>query len=206
MKRGLRHEARLAGRDRYFTGAPCRNGHIAERRTSNGQCTACAAETARAYRARHPETVAEAKRAYREANRDKERAATRAYREANAGKVRSAMRAWREENADRVKAQRNAWQDANPGYFTEARAKRRARLRDQVCCCCAPSVVQRIYRQARKKGLHVDHIWPLAKGGKHCRHNFQLLPPSDNLRKHATFTAKDAMKYFYNLSIAAGAA
>lgn len=34
-------QARKQGLDRYFTGKPCRNGHIAERTLVSGQCTEC---------------------------------------------------------------------------------------------------------------------------------------------------------------------
>jgi 5-methylcytosine-specific restriction endonuclease McrA len=33
--------------------------------------------------------------------------------------------------------------------------------------------------------MHVDHVRPLAKGGKHCLHNLQLLTPLENMRKGA---------------------
>jgi hypothetical protein len=36
-----RNEALLAGKSRYFTGVPCRNGHIAERYVNQGQCIGC---------------------------------------------------------------------------------------------------------------------------------------------------------------------
>jgi 5-methylcytosine-specific restriction endonuclease McrA len=33
--------------------------------------------------------------------------------------------------------------------------------------------------------MHVDHVQPLAKGGKHCLRNLQLLDPIENRRKGA---------------------
>lgn len=33
--------ARALGLTRYFTGKPCRNGHIAPRRVQDGRCIAC---------------------------------------------------------------------------------------------------------------------------------------------------------------------
>jgi hypothetical protein len=38
---GIREKARAAGQTRYFTGKPCKRGHIAERLTSNWKCVAC---------------------------------------------------------------------------------------------------------------------------------------------------------------------
>ncbi len=37
----MRADAAAAGKTRYFTGAPCKRGHIAERQTSNGGCVEC---------------------------------------------------------------------------------------------------------------------------------------------------------------------
>lgn len=36
-----RREAAMCGLSRFWTGRPCRSGHIAERYTSNGQCVQC---------------------------------------------------------------------------------------------------------------------------------------------------------------------
>lgn len=36
--------AKAAGKTRYFTGKPCKNGHIAERKVVNSTCVICAAE------------------------------------------------------------------------------------------------------------------------------------------------------------------
>ena len=37
-----RQEAQAKGLKRYFTGEPCKNGHVAERQTSNSTCMECA--------------------------------------------------------------------------------------------------------------------------------------------------------------------
>jgi hypothetical protein len=37
-----RKAARAAGRTFYFTGKPCKRGHIAERYAHNGECVVCA--------------------------------------------------------------------------------------------------------------------------------------------------------------------
>ncbi|MBN9546955.1 MAG: hypothetical protein J0I19_15920 [Alphaproteobacteria bacterium] len=39
-----RRDAREAGHTFYFTGLPCKNDHVAERRTANGVCLKCEAE------------------------------------------------------------------------------------------------------------------------------------------------------------------
>lgn len=39
-----RDEAKASGLKRYFTGEPCKRGHVAERYVNNGQCCGCATE------------------------------------------------------------------------------------------------------------------------------------------------------------------
>lgn len=48
MRAISRFQARVEGRSRYFTGAPCERGHIAERNTKHGHCLACAKEASKA--------------------------------------------------------------------------------------------------------------------------------------------------------------
>ena len=42
MQALTRSEAKRLGLNRYFTGQPCPSGHVAERRTRNGECVECA--------------------------------------------------------------------------------------------------------------------------------------------------------------------
>ncbi len=42
-----RREAKLAGLEKYSTGKPCKNGHMAERYTVNGTCVECRKEIAK---------------------------------------------------------------------------------------------------------------------------------------------------------------
>jgi len=98
-----RAEARAAGAKRYFTGKPCKHGHLSERRTSNGQCVACLEEYADANRDRikqnkiewerkNADTIRDKRRAYWRENRKALNRKKRLYREANPDKVREQKR------------------------------------------------------------------------------------------------------------------
>lgn len=50
-----RDEARRRGLKRYFTGEPCKRGHVAERQVANGACLRCKVEIEMACRDRDPE-------------------------------------------------------------------------------------------------------------------------------------------------------
>ena len=59
-----RKEAMEAGLERYFTGKPCKSGHIAERYVNDGHCLCCNAEKNKKYRQDNKEKVAEQKKKY----------------------------------------------------------------------------------------------------------------------------------------------
>lgn len=46
--------ATALGHPRYFTGKPCANGHISERRTQDGICLVCAAARQQRFRGSSP--------------------------------------------------------------------------------------------------------------------------------------------------------
>ena len=52
-----RATAKLAGESRYFTGKPCKHGHVAERVTATGVCTACLSQAIKLWSHRNPERV-----------------------------------------------------------------------------------------------------------------------------------------------------
>jgi hypothetical protein len=130
--------------------------------------------------------------AYYAANPDKVHAANNKWRAANPERVKAGGAAWRAANKERKKAQNRAWVLANPGNATAILARRRAKILEQTCSCCAPWSFKFIYAQARALGMHVDHVKPLAKGGSHCLRNMVLLAPLDNMRKGAKYPAAPA--------------
>ena len=75
----------------------------------------------------------------------------------------------------------------NPDFMRESCHKRRSGIRmprgtykkigdsqNWICVYCKKDI---------KDSYHVDHIWPLGKGGKHEISNLQLLCPTCNVRK-----------------------
>jgi hypothetical protein len=60
--------------------------------------------------------------------------------------------------------------------------------------------IQELYLEAQYQtettGIehHVDHLWPLAKGGEHLMVNLQLLPATENLSKSDTFREEDQIE------------
>src|ERR1035437_7765743 len=68
-----RAEAVAIGASRYFTGLPCKHGHVAERQTANASCFGCMRVFDHARNAANPEKNRARVRAWRAANPEKHR-------------------------------------------------------------------------------------------------------------------------------------
>jgi len=90
-----RAAAREGSLDRYFTGKPCKHGHLSRRKTKDGICTTCEAT-----RVPNHDVRLKAQAKYRETNRDKLRADGREYSRAH----REQAHAWDVANRDKINA------------------------------------------------------------------------------------------------------
>lgn len=79
MKPTSRAEAKKLGLKRYFTGKPCKRGHVASRLASDGGCSVCNAASTKDYA---------------KANREKTLAASKKWREANPQKAKDSKKKW----------------------------------------------------------------------------------------------------------------
>jgi len=83
------------GLKRYFTGNPCKHGHISERHTSSGECVSCSSERARS---------------------DHSRRVKREWNSKNALKLSVQKKEWKRKNRDKVRSANQLWADRNPNY------------------------------------------------------------------------------------------
>lgn len=180
-----RKEAQALGATHYFTGEPCKHGHIAPRKTK-GACVECLkVEWARAH-----ETRADYFRAYNQSEAGKE--AKQRYYDANKAdiiaKARSTPNAlknayrkrWKEANLLAIRAdtkvRRRKHRDATPPWLTR---KQKTEMR---------SIYQIAITMSKMSGEHyvVDHIWPLRSEfvcGLHVPWNLRVITQSQNLTK-----------------------
>ncbi len=79
----IRKIARKQGLTRYFTGKPCKWGHVVDRYVSDGQCVECAWEWGRKWAAANPEKARERNRKRYVANSEKAKERVRKDRMAN---------------------------------------------------------------------------------------------------------------------------
>lgn len=151
-----RFDAKSLSLPRYYTGKPCKRGHVAERITSNGKCCECHKEDRKEYFSKNREAEIAKMSFYYEANKPKLREQQKQYQTAN--------RAQYNANSSRHRAGK---QKATPGWFES-------------------KMVATVYSKATQLGMQVDHIVPLNNPlvcGLHCWSNLQLLSPSINQSK-----------------------
>jgi hypothetical protein len=118
-----RAQAKALGLKRYFTGKPCKRGHVAERFVS-GPCLECSRE----WRALNREYF----RKRRAANPERARESWRRWRAANLEKAREGARLRRAKNRDRILSQQAAKRAADPQKHREYQRAWRIANRDKI--------------------------------------------------------------------------
>lgn len=201
-----RELARAKGMQRYFTGTPCVNGHVAERRVCNNQCVPCALACRRAWAKKneskgsvnYSKNREKARKYWRDwaaRNKDKIQKYNAKFRRDHPEKVKEAVKNWEKNNreAKRVLARRNYRRNKQTvldrnrslrdrrrgaaGNYTPSDICSIANAQRNRCAYC------RVPFSTVKR--HIDHIKPISKGGTNDRRNLQLLCQTCNLEKHA---------------------
>ena len=180
-----RAEAKASVAKYYFTGDPCKHGHIAPRKTK-GACIECLkVEWAQAL-----ETRAEYFKDYNKSEAGQK--AKKGYYERNRNTVIAAAQARPDEAKNEYKKRHK---DANPDYYRSLVSQRRRRFRDATPKWLSPEQKMEIrlkYRLAielsRATGVRyaVDHVIPLQGEdvcGLHVPWNMEVITQEENLVK-----------------------
>lgn len=195
-----RKAAKAFGQKFYYTGKPCKRGHVCERWVSGCDCVECEKTRREANR----ERCASYKKSWQEANREKHAASSKAYYEANREKCAASVKAWqdansekftamtkayRKANPEKVAARNKAWKEANPDKRASYEAMRRAAklnatppwLTDEQ----KHEMEDKYFEAQTRRGgpWHVDHQVPLAQGGLHVPWNLEVISAEKNTSK-----------------------
>lgn len=196
-----RKEALAKGFAKYFTGEPCKYGHIAERRVSNWNCVVCETEKARKTYAQDPHKNRLAAKKWREKTPEYQKHRTKTWRSQNSDRVKQYAQNWRKENAETQKEYKKQWVDQNRGKKYASLAKRHAAKMQRTPPWLSKDdfwFMQEVYDLAVLRSTmtgikwHVDHIVPLQGGavsGLHVPWNLRVIPAAENMSKGNKFNA-----------------
>lgn len=219
----LRKQAKIAGLVRYFTGVPCKHGHIFERLTSDGGCLKCKrlkrsiswythgyarAIDKRNYQRRRDKILAERKILYR-TNIDKYKLRSRLqYQKHRDSRIQSS-RNWREHNKQKLKYYYAVYAKRRPEVYRNSARRRRAFLYQAVGTFTNEQWIHKCGQYLnlcawckQSKILHADHIVPLSLGGSNLIDNIQPLCKSCNSKKATkimAFPTADGTTAIYRL-------
>lgn len=176
-----RNEAKASGSKYYFTGLPCKSGHVALRKVS-GKCMDCIkndwqSQNKRRSKLHKSEAAKEAAKRYYERNKElvKARANSRPKEE-----VRSYKKKYKDKNPELYKAltsvRKRRHRKATPSWIT---ADQKLRMRQLYL------EAQKLTKITGEKYV-VDHIIPLindAVCGLHVPWNLRVITQAENLEK-----------------------
>jgi len=180
-------DAKALGLSMYFTGKPCRYGHVTARYASSAECFFC-----RQIKNSNPELKKKQKAANQKNKENRNKQSIERYHN-NIGFEKIRYQSKWVNNKEKMKARTKSWEQRNPekrlALSKTHTALRKHKIKEQCPKWADRKKIQEIYLNC-PKGYHVDHIIPL-KGktvcGLHIETNLQYLTASENCKKHNKF-------------------
>ena len=181
-----RKDAAAQGLKVYFTGKPCKHGHIDTRLVVNGTCRQCSLLNVLEWQRKNPKKAA---------------ANMRRWQERNPGVAAERRKQWYQDNLERHKTTVQAYLAARPGLRAALSSRARAAQLKRTPKWLTPDdfwMMDEIYALAQQRtnltGVewHVDHIIPLRGrkvSGLHTPHNLRVVPALLNLQKGNRYAA-----------------
>lgn len=206
-----RKAALAAGQTRYFTGKPCKHGHIALRQAANGTCLECVAlvkpERDKEYRSKNLEKL----RAYDSArnkgrrqqwvrnNPEKSKAQKARYYQTHRERILKEQRETRASKKEVLSEYFRNYKRNNKGKVNATNKKREVAKKQRIPAWLTPDdfwFISEIYDLAALRSAatgviwHVDHIVPLqgkSVSGLHVPTNLRVILGQENLAKNNAF-------------------
>lgn len=180
-----RAEALRAGVTKYFTGEPCKHGHLSNRKAHSSECIACSKEYLKKFHLEKPEKAKGYRRTFNSKPENKLKQNTRARSEPS--KLRRKL--WYTRNVVRLRQYSLVLKKKHRRKHTIRELARHKRNRVATPLWVQQQELREIYSKC-PKGFHVDHSVPLngktldgGVCGLHVPWNLQYLTASENLTK-----------------------
>lgn len=197
-----RADAIKLGLRRYFDGVQCKLGHIEEKLVSNYKCIRCnRIDVAEWQKANVDKKIQYVKnwriRTGWKRNAEKDKIYSKNYWSKNPEKLklrnkrknRRIKEMYPEKHRERkriYKANRRAYKRQSGGRHTLRQIKELYKKQGGKCVNCLS--------EFEKSGYHIDHIFPISRGGRNDISNIQLLCPPCNIAKGSLHPLEFAKK------------
>lgn len=208
-------DAKATGLKFYFTGKPCKRGHLSVRRVKGCGCVQCQQESLKNWREKNPEKNREIERVWREKNRKRRNEQARIIYAANPEKVTEKTKKFYARHAEKLRKKRREyhykasqdpqfrraaaertkqWAKNNPDRVKTNARNGKQKRKNVPGKHTAQDIAAIIKLQKGKcayckvklgKKRHIDHIVPVSKGGTNDRQNLQITCIPCNLTKGA---------------------
>ena len=138
---------------------------------------------------------------WRRSNPDRNKANLKSWAERNSDRQSAYLKRWRVENRELYEEGRRRWASANPDKILASQNRRRARKIAALDPNRDDAKIAAIYALAAKLTAllgvtyHVDHLMPLAKGGKHHEDNLVVMRSDLNQAK-SDHVIPDLIEFF----------
>ncbi|MBT2771330.1 hypothetical protein J7J47_03680 [Halomonas sp. ISL-60] len=161
-------EAKAQGLKRYYTGKPCKRGHVAERLVNNRSCVECDKERWNDYRRDNAGKIKD-------------------YRRDNAEKAKKYAKEYYRDNVDRIKGNMKDYQKENAAKFNFH--SKNFQLKERTLGGRYNENILKYYEESNRltqeTGIqhNVDHIVPLngeKVSGLHVHWNLRVVTEKDN--------------------------
>lgn len=186
MKIISRKEAIKSNLKYYFTGKPCKHGHVSKRKSGSGQCYECNLLSQRKHYDNDKEKCRLRTKKYYAANKSEVLRKAKVYAASNKDKIGARMTIWREANRAHQINYALEYKKNNPAMNRLWSSNYRAKKIMATPSWSNIEKVESIYKEGDRLNMQVDHIVPLSSDivcGLHCDDNLQLLTAKQNASK-----------------------
>ncbi len=194
-------EAKSQNLTRYFTGKPCKHGHVAERYVLNWTCVVCHAAKCAEFLPKWREKNPEKTKTYNEKYAERHKETNKLWRASNKQRCLETQRKWNELNNEKRNLLSSKWRKQNRHIVNALHSKWKTQLLQRMPTWLTEDdwwMIEQIYHLAQLRTAatsvewHVDHIIPLrgkTVSGLHVPANLQVIPAKLNLKKGNRYAA-----------------